>query len=421
MRVTIIAIGSRGDVQPRLALAAGLRRAGHDAVLATHPGFEALVRQHGVAFAPVAEGLISRGSETRAGRRWVQVGSRVLPAWVAMLRDAKSVARRRLADCLAACEGSDAIATSILGTALGWHVAEKLGIPLIRAYTEPPGSAPGGGRLMRTALWQLLRPAANTARRDVLGLPPLPRRDLAGVLDRQGVPLLYGYSPAVVPEPPRDDRARVTGWWFLHRPRAWEPPPALTEFLAAGPPPVFVGFGSTADRDPAATTALVVEALRLAGRRGVLVRGPFGLRGADLPPDVVAVDDVPYDWLFPRTAAVVHHGGGGTTAWGLLAGRPTVVVPGRFADQPFWGRRVHALGVGPAPIPRRRLTVDRLADAIRAAVADPAMRARAAALAQRARAEDGVGRAVEALERLVSPPAPVPASRPPADRTAAGS
>lgn len=160
---------------------------------------------------------------------------------------------------------------------------------------------------------------------------------------------------------------------------------------AAGPPPVYVGFGSMGSRNPEETADLILDALARAGQRGIIHAGWGGLRRVDLPDSVLMVDGVPFSWLFPRVAAVVHHGGAGTTSAGLRAGGPSVVVP-FFGDQPFWGQRVADLGAGPAPIPRKKLTAERLAEAIRAAVTDEAMRQRAADLGAKIQAEDGIAR-----------------------------
>jgi sterol 3beta-glucosyltransferase len=161
---------------------------------------------------------------------------------------------------------------------------------------------------------------------------------------------------------------------------------------------VYVGFGSMTDRDPAGLARTAVAALRRVGCRGVLARGWAALTGASDHDDLLVVDEVPHDWLFSRMAAVVHHGGAGTTHTGLRAGIPNVVVP-FFTDQPFWAGRVAALGVGPLPIPRQMLTVDRLAAAIHTAVSDPAMRARAAALGRRIQLEDGVTCGVRVVQQ----------------------
>jgi sterol 3beta-glucosyltransferase len=411
----MIALGSRGDVQPHVALALGLRDAGHEVRMVTLSHFESFVRDHGLEFAPLAEAPLGERSE-RLRRRWLARGSRLFGWWI-MARGAKAVAHRRLAECRAACDGADAIVVSALGTLLGFNVAESMRVPLVRAYCAPASSfgaltpiafAPAwvNDRLeravqafLRQALWQGMRPWVNAARRDVLGLPPLAVSDDYGLLDRQRVPLLYGFSPTLFPPDPSLAWVDVTGFWFLERAPTWEPPGDLVEFLAAGPPPVFVGFGSMSDfvdPRPEATASLVVEALLRSGQRGIV--GLPSASAMSLPREIVGVEGIPHDWLFPQVAAAVHHGGSGTTAATLRAGIPSVVVP-FAADQPFWGRRIAGLGVGPPPIPRRRLTVERLTDAIRIAVTDTGTRERAAALGERIRAEDGVARAVEALER----------------------
>jgi UDP:flavonoid glycosyltransferase YjiC (YdhE family) len=193
----------------------------------------------------------------------------------------------------------------------------------------------------------------------------------------------------------------VTGYWWLPAPAAWEPPPALAAFLAAGGRVVSVGFGSMASEDPAFVTELVLGAIRRAGVRAVILSGWGGLATRPQADDVFVADSIPHDWLFPRVTAVVHHGGAGTTGAAIRAGVPAIVVP-FGVDQPFWASRVHALGVGPTPIPRRQLTEDRLAAALRLAVTDGAMKARAADLGRAVRAEDGVGEAVRRLARRAS-------------------
>ena len=249
--------------------------------------------------------------------------------------------------------------------------------------------------------WQPFRATVNRWRRETLGLPPIPLGGPYAELQRRRLPFLYGVSRQVVPRPPDwPTWHHLTGYWFLDRLSDWEPATELADFLATGPPPVYVGFGSMKPGDAVALGRLAVAALRRAKRRGVLLTGWSGLRAGRASDDVLIVDEVPHDWLFPRMAAVVHHGGAGTTAAGLRAGVPSVVCP-FFVDQPFWGWRVAELGVGPPPIMQSRLTVDRLTAAIRRAVADEAMAARASALGERVRAEDDVARAVELFEQEI--------------------
>jgi UDP:flavonoid glycosyltransferase YjiC (YdhE family) len=195
----------------------------------------------------------------------------------------------------------------------------------------------------------------------------------------------------------------VTGYWFLDRPPDWQPPADLVDFLAAGSPPVYVTFGSIIDRNPEALTKLVLEALALTGQRAILDTGWGGLSNAELPEQVFKVesDSAPHDWLLPQMAAVVHHGGTGTTFAGLRAGLPSIVVPS-FGDTFFWAQRVADLGAGPPPIPKKQLSAERLAAAIHTATSDKVMQDRAAALSQQIRSEDGVARAVEVFQGCVA-------------------
>ena len=315
---------------------------------------------------------------------------------------------RWMAESHAAVAGVDLVMAGAGGLGIARSVAEAVGIPFVEAYLQPIGSATtafpgvfaphppgwlgGPGRWMSHVFTNALlslphRPALRRARAEALGLPPEARK-------RDGAaPVLYGFSPHVVP-PPRSWAGRrfVTGYWIVPLPADWSPPPDLAAFIAAGPVPVCIGFGSMPNDNPAALAELLVAASRRAGTRVVLLSGWGGLdfAGGD---DVFVTDAVPHEWLFPRVAAVVHHGGAGTTGAGLRAGVPTVVVP-HGADQPFWGTRFTELGVGPRPIPRRRLTVAGLAEALEFVLTDQAVRDRAAALGRQIRAEDGVGTAV---------------------------
>jgi len=202
-------------------------------------------------------------------------------------------------------------------------------------------------------------------------------------------------TPFLVPRPGDwGDDVHITGPWFPDDP-AWEPPPALLRFLDAGAPPAFVGFGSMPLRAPARTVQMVLDALAQAGRRGVV---QFALPDDfPLPDSVYPLDYAPYAWLFPQMAGIVHHGGSGTTAFGAASGVPSMTAPFTF-DQVYWGQRLAARGVGPAPIPQKSLTPGRLAGALAQMGADGNMRARARALGAKIRAEEGVDRAVQVVE-----------------------
>jgi UDP:flavonoid glycosyltransferase YjiC (YdhE family) len=218
------------------------------------------------------------------------------------------------------------------------------------------------------------------------------------------MPMLVGISPQVLPGPADwPAHFHVTGYWFLPRPIEWNPPSDLARFLAAGKPPVCFSFGSMTDRNSADLTQTEIAALEITGQRGIIVTAWGGLQAITRSDRLFVIDTVPFDWLWPRCAAVVHHGGSGATSAGLRAGVPSLAVA-FMADQPFWGRRIFELGCGPRPILRKRLTTDRLAAAIEQAVTDQSMRQRAAQFGQRIRSEDGIVRAVQLIEKLAAEP-----------------
>jgi sterol 3beta-glucosyltransferase len=405
MKVTLLTVGSRGDVQPMLALGRELADAGHEARMATHPSFEALVEKAGLPFAPLAEGKISAG-DTPEGRRWIETDSRYLPTWVGYLKDARTVLRERLSDALRACEDSDAVIASDLATLLGWQMADHYGRPLIRVNLNLPARAGSWHgplpRAARQAAWRIARAWLDPARRDA-GLPALPAAEPLSELDRNQSLVLRAYSAAVGALPTQGrDWVKVTGYWFLGHQLDPDPPLALLDFIAAGSTPVCVDFGSMLEADPDETIGMVIEALERSGRRGVLILGRHRHGKVELPGSVFGVDAASHDLLFGRCAAVVHHAGAGTTAAALRAGVPSVTVP-HTVDQMRWAGRVHELGVASAPIRRRRLSAGGLHAAIAAATEDSGMNARAASLSETVRAESGTARAREVLEEYLGP------------------
>ena len=193
----------------------------------------------------------------------------------------------------------------------------------------------------------------NNFRRRTLGLGPLRRwDDYLHRSDGSPVPILYCFSRHVRPVPvDYPSHAHVTGYWFLGSASSWKPPDELAEFIECGDAPVYVGFGSMGfAKDAGRRREAITTALARAEVRGVLATGWGGIPAGAAGPNVITVDNVPHDWLFPRVAAVVHHGGAGTTAAGLRAGRPTLICP-FVGDQPFWGSQIDQLGSGPNPYP----------------------------------------------------------------------
>ena len=414
MRITILAPGSRGDIQPYVGLGVGLKRAGHSVAVVTTMDHDALVRRFGLE-------LFSVPVNVQAA---LQGSSRVIEGGglIASLRELSKLAERasRLTAelSLEAARGADAIVVNFGGVYIGESLARKLKVPLVQAFNVPltPTAAfPGvllprldlgprtrrlGHLLSRAAIWMTARGSLKSTRKDVLGddRPVTLSSRFPGLVEG---PVLYGYSPAFLPRGPEwGEDVEVTGTWFTDEPDDFEPSRELTAFLAAGPPPVCIGFGSMSMEKPQATTALVLEAVKDAGVRAVLLAGWGGLKTLELPPDVLALESAPHSWLYPRCSAVVHHGGAGTTAAAVRAGVPAVVVP-FHGDQFFWARRVQMVGTGPQPVLRKKLTVRALATALREATTNAEMVKKARWLGELVRAEDGVGKAVAAITRIV--------------------
>ncbi len=414
MRVTIVALGSRGAVQPYVALATGLRSVGHHVRIAAYADFEPLVRHHDIDFHPItrnADELETCGkSDNWLGSNPVQ-GLRRLSNLLA------PVVERSLANCNDACHDADVVVYSTIGWLVAQHVIERRGVPGVAALLQPatpteafpaialPQVRMGRAwnrasyRVLERLFWLMLRRSLDRARDEVLNLPPMDRR-IPFASTNPAHLVLYGYSPSIVPKPADwNENVHVTGYWFVRESEPWTPTPELRQFLSNGAPPVYIGFGSMRSSGTERLSTIVAQTLRTTGERAIVLSG-WGLNANGMPDSVLAVRSVPHDWLFPQVSAVVHHAGGGTTAAGLRAGVPAVTVP-FFADQPFWGARIHLVGAGPRPIPRTRLRARSLSRALRAALGNHEMHERAQALGERIRREDGVGRAVEAFEGWV--------------------
>lgn len=417
MRVTLVSLGSRGDVEPFIALAVGLQNTGrHQVTIAAPNNFEPQVKDYKLNF-------FRLGIDTQKllGTEGIDPKQNIL-LWLSKVLGSMKPLTERIAEntCLA-CQDAELIIYSMMGIA-AYHVAEKLGIPCMmavpipgfaptRAYPNPNGIFPalpmGGGynRLTHTVslfLFQLFTgPIINHWRKNKLKLPAIPFGkypyfQMNGHLQR----IIGSYSPIISLKP--DDwgeNIQLTGYWFLDPPPDWQPHIKLVNFLEAGAPPVYIGFGSMANRTPRKMSQLVIEALAKTGQRGILAAGWGGLDDIPLPDTIFALDSVPHAWLFPRMSAVVHHGGAGTTAAGLRAGIPSILIP-HMGDQHFWAKRVEELGVGPHSLPMRRLTSERLADCINKAVNDQNIRLNAATLGEKIRQEDGIAQAIKFIERF---------------------
>jgi len=416
MHVTILSAGSRGDVQPFIVLGQTLLARGHAVRLAAPPDFTDAVRRARLEPFPMRVDF-QKMLAGQAGQQLMASGQNMLQTMRQGQRAMKDSLPLLVEDVWQATQDADCLVSHIGLSAAAQTAAEARQIPLVcgtlqpfaptHAFVHPlwPLRAKLGGgynrltgRLMNRLTWQIFHSEVNRLRRDTLNLPAQTYADWQAALQR--APVLNAYS-AHLHDRPADwfDNQHITGFWHAESNEDWQPPDALNAFLAAGEPPLCITFGSMAIPDRAATLAVLQAALGATDQHAVLI-------GAwDDPADdrLFVIDSCPYEWLFPRVTAVVHHGGAGTFAAVLRAGVPYVTLP-FLLDQFFWGELAHRNGVAPEAIPFKRLSAKSLADAIQWAVADPAPRESLAILSPLVRREDGVVWAAQIVEETLAAP-----------------
>lgn len=420
MRILLMTLGSRGDVQPFIALGQGLKARGHDVALSTARNFTDMIEDAGLRPMPVSvdmqavleDTVLSEGMRSWRG---------LIKAW----RMSQELMTQQLNDVwqAAQAEQPDAIIYHPKAVSAA-HSAKAVGAVAMPAYLQPAYTLTGaflnpifqagpfgpGGGLFTKPLNRLFLGLTRLGYSSLLKRwrsenDDVPRGTLNVLLgyhpDGKPVPRLHAYSPHLVPRPADfAPEEHITGYWFLESADDWQPPADLAAFLDAGLPPVYVGFGSMPSEDAAEMTRMIVAGLDRAGVRGVIGTGWKGLDAVEVPEGHFALEAAPHGWLFPRCAAVVHHGGAGTTHEGLRWGRPSVICP-VFGDQPFWGNQVAAAGAGPKPVRQKKLTPRRLARQVRRALTSTTVQD-AEDIGGVIRAERGVGQAVSLIEETVA-------------------
>ncbi|KAF9026710.1 glycosyltransferase family 1 protein [Hymenopellis radicata] len=427
MNIVIMIVGSRGDVQPYVALGRRLSADGHRVRLATHETFRSFVCENGLEFFDI-------GGNPQDLMSYMVKNPGLMPGIDSLTNGDIKRKRQMLSEMIKGCwdscyspcpiTGKAFVADAIISNPPAFahiHCAEAMKIPLLMSFTMPwspttsfphplvninKSNADRGltnfltYHLAELLTWQGLGDIINKFRMETLGLLPLSIKSGPGILDSLQVPWTYCMSPALVPKPTDWlQHIDVTGFYFLDLATNYTPPPALAKFLEAGPPPIYIGFGSVVVDDPEAMTNTIFAATRQAGVRALVSAGWGGLGGNAVPPHIFILGNIPHDWLFAegRVAAVVHHGGAGTISAGLSKGLPTVVVP-FFGDQGFWGSMIEKAGAGPKPLKPRKLDVDGLKDAI-IFVMSPSAKDAAQRMADQIRSENGVDRGASSFYR----------------------
>jgi sterol 3beta-glucosyltransferase len=408
MKLIVATYGTEGDARPFAALCRGLMDAGHEARLCADAATLGSAHSLGVPAVALAGDIRGTLDPHHAIANVVAKGGGFNATARALAKIANENAASWMRALVEQGEGCDAILVAGLAAFVGLSAAEYLGvrgigsgmIPLTptAAFPSaflPPRWVPGPLRkashdFVNAMLWKAFRDRTNAARAS-FGLAP--RKTVW-----KDHPMVYGVSPGLLPRPadwPRN--AHLCGQWLAPSP-AWTPPPALTTFLAAGEAPVYIGFGSMTGFDNARLLEALIEAL--AGRRALFYPGWSGIEANALPDNFLVIGETPHDWLFPQTAAVIHHGGSGTSHSAARSGVPSIVTP--FAgDQPFWAERLRVAGVAAPAIDGRRPKASAFAAALDF-VAGSAVRRRAQITGEQMREENGVANAVAILERIVN-------------------
>ncbi|KAJ4985852.1 glycosyltransferase family 28 domain-containing protein [Stagonosporopsis vannaccii] len=438
LNIAIHICGSRGDVQPFIPIAKILQAPphGHRVRICTHPAFKDFVESNGIEFFSIGgdpealmaymvknPGLLPNMQSVKAGdigKRRKEMAEMIEGTWRSCIEAGDGMGEKIPPLNVDAAEDLF-IADVIIANppSMGHiHCAEKLGIPLHIVFTMPwsptrafhhPLAAMEYGEvetsmanyfsfgIMELLTWQGLGDIINKFRTQTLKLDAISPLWGHQLISRLRVPHSYLWSQALIPRPADwGDHISITGFSFLKAGSNYTPPQDLADFLAQGPPPVYIGFGSIVVDDPVGLTKLIFEAVKLAKVRAIVSKGWGGVGGGEIPDDIYLIGNCPHDWLFQRVSCVVHHGGAGTTAAGIALGKPTVVVP-FFGDQPFWGQMIAKAGAGPVPVPFKQMTAQSLAESITFALKDE-VKVAVEKMAETIAEEDGSGGTVQDFE-----------------------
>jgi sterol 3beta-glucosyltransferase len=412
MKISILTSGTRGDVQPYVALGKALQARGHTVLLACPDNFAAWVEGHGLEFrsigvdmqtflqSPVGRKVLSGNVFTFAKiwkRTIIPIVRQTLDATWESAQDADIIVFHP--KVASAADVAEATGAALVSTA-PFPIFPTKAFPFL---VFPGNYGPWLNRLSykplslsRIFFLQMI----NRWRREVLGLGKGPIFRSIDVIKGGSALRLCAVSPSVVSYPnDGDEGIHTTGYWFLDEGQEWQPDPALASFLKAGKPPIYIGFGSMPSWDPKKLTNEVIEGVRRAGVRSILATGWGGLKKSDLPDTMYVIEGAPHDALFKHVSAVVHHGGAGTTAAGLRAGLPTLICHSTF-DQPFWGRRVWSLGCGPRPQSLKRLSANRFAQGLDELTRTESYRVCANKIGRAIAEEDGIAVAIDLIEAM---------------------
>ena len=419
MKITIVTVGTRGDVEPFVAFGQGLQKTGHVVKIATHAQFESFVRQHGLDFALIS-GNVQEAINSAEARQALEKSENTVGFILKIRQKAAPLVLTAVKEVAAACKGADHLMCTPLTMYITFFTAQELSIPLSVGCVSPAGPTrhfhsiivpppfkwlPNGAqkvynlyshRIAGNLIWQGQRPLLSKAWKEVYGHELPLKEPLTAAFTKTPPLMFYAYSEHVLSKPADWSEVQcVPGYWFLKAQQDWKPRIELERFLASGSKPFYIGFGSMNDGQSknGKIKDLILETVKRTGKRAVVLNAGLGLVQDELPENIFVTEPVPFEYLFPKMAAVVHHGGAGTTAAGLRAGVPSVITP-LIYDQRFWAWCVENIGAGTRPIAWNKVTVDNLSATIKTAVSSNSIRDNARAIGTRINGEDGVEKAV---------------------------
>lgn len=419
MRILLIGYGSRGDVQPLVMLGQGLKQAGYDVAIGAGVNFRQMVADAGLGF-EAFDTDIEALMNSEMGKAWANQSSG------STFTEAQNM--KRVADAhvdgigqvlLTMAEKYDVLVSGLMVFLVVDAVCHKLGKKHITVNFAPFAPTKDAhatlvpmvprrniflnrlsGYMGQYFIYWAVQEASNR-HIQAFGFSKKSFKDFLRAYNRE-VPVIHAISPLVMPKPADwDDKKYVAGYWLPQSIGEWKPSAELSQFLAQGERPIYIGFGSMPNNDPDGMIRMIVDALNETGQRGIIASGWAGFEAESLPDNILLLKEAtPHNWLFPQMAGVIHHGGAGTTAEGLRAGVPQGIVS-HFADQPYWGNRMNELGVAGKYIKRHQLSREWLIDTIREMTGNPDLQAHAKELGAALSQEDGIDNAVNLFEKLL--------------------
>ncbi|MEM9102256.1 MAG: glycosyltransferase [Pseudomonadota bacterium] len=413
MKVTLISLGTRGDIQPFLSLAIGLKSKGYDVILSAPENFKVLVEEYDIHFFPI-------GVDLEAFMQSETIREVLDGKWFRLLKIWRTHVIPMVHQTLEACWQASQHAEIIIYHPKAYaavDVAEKTGAIPIVASPVPMFTTREFpviifkrhfGKWFNLASWLIFRfsrtpytKLLNTWRKERLGLNKGPSFSPIGWTPKGQALRLCSVSPAVIPKPiDWNDNTHMTGYWFLEEKNTWQPPKELVEFIESGPTPIYIGFGSMTTKKPQELAMTVINSLISINARAIIATGWGALQLTHVPKNIFIIEQAPHEYLFKYVKGVVHHGGAGTTAAGLRGGLPTLICP-CAVDQPFWGKRVHDLGCGPLPLPIKKITQESLTERLKDLLTTTHYQENATNLSKQIQREKGVDKAIDIIESAV--------------------